>query len=56
MNSNKFLELTKEYIDVALTTAFFIATMGYLAVNGMEKALLPGGLIACLYMYIRFRK
>lgn len=56
MNTNKFLEFPWEYLDVILTTVFFIATMSYLAMNGMEKALLPGGLIAALYMYVRFRK
>ncbi|ATC99963.1 MAG: hypothetical protein ACPGVL_04100 [Pseudoalteromonas spongiae] len=56
MNTNKFLELSWEYLDVIVTTVFFIGTMAYLAMNGMEKALLPGGLIASLYMYVRFRK
>lgn len=56
MNSNRTLSLMWEYLDVIVTTAFFVGTMSYLAMNGMEKALLPGGVIASLYMWIRFRK
>ena len=56
MNTNKLLSLSWEYLDVILTTLFFVGTMMYLAMNGMEKALVPGGIIATLYMWVRFRK
>ncbi len=56
MTRPTFLNTLIDNLDLIFTTAFFITTMTYLAVNGMENALYLGGLFAVLYYAVRFRK
>lgn len=56
MTRPALLDTVWEYFDVIVTAIFFVLTMTYLATHGMEKALLPGSIIACIYSWVRFRK
>lgn len=56
MTRPTFVNTVLDNLDVIFTSAFFVITMSYLALNGMEDALYLGGLFAALYFAVRFKK